>query len=118
MVFYTFLVGAHAVGWCLVSQRARKEGLVDLCQFVRAFIFAPFVFALGVMFTIIVWMMVWKVIVPNIGAILIAIAIVFGACAVLGAIGYFVIAPSVKKAYGVALPFSEKICIILYKSAK
>lgn len=116
--FYTFIVGAHAFGWALVARQARNERIVDLCQFVRAFIFAPFALAGSTLLLFMVGALVWGVLLPNIIKISEIFAIMIGACVILGVLGYFVITPAVKKAKGIAKPFSEKICVVLYRSKK
>lgn len=116
--FYTFLCGSHAVGWALVAQQARSRKFVDLCQFVRAFIIAPFVFVGAVFLITGMGFLIWKVLIPNILTVLLVIATIVGSCVILGGLGFLVISPAIKKVYGVAKPFSERICIVLYRSTK
>lgn len=108
--FTAFLLCSYATGWVIIGHTANKTGKVDLCQFVRSFLFAPFLFVFGV----IVSTLAITIIVPNILYILEFVTLLVVTCTVLGVAGYFVVTPAVKKAYGVAKPFSDKICIVLY----
>lgn len=110
-----FAISSYATGWCLVGYRAARKGIVDLCQFVRAFFFAPFITAIAMGLTLALGTIAIDVIVPNMLKFLAVMGTIVGVFAALWATGYFVVKPSVKKAYGIAKPFSEKICIVMYK---
>lgn len=116
--FLIFLVGAHAGGWFLVARRVQKHGFIDLCQFVREFIYSPFILSFFLALVTMWMLLFWKCIIPNFLSILTALAIIFGTVCILGALGYFVISPAVKKVHGIAKPFSEKLCIVLYRAKK
>jgi len=59
--------------------------------------------------------MVGNVILPNFWKIVTGVTFIVGACSIMGLVGYFGVRPAVKKAYGVAKPFSDKICVVLYR---
>lgn len=113
--FYTFLCGSHAMGWAIVARRAREERFVDLCQFVRSFIFAPFIFAFAILVIAGGYYFTKDILIPNALHIVLGLSVVVGTVLILTALGYFAVAPAIKKAYGIAKPFSEKICIVMYK---
>lgn len=117
-LFYTFLVAAHAVGWCLVAHHVRSKGIIDLCQFVRMFIYAPFVLAIAMFCAGALILLIVEAVIPHILSILFGVAVIIGSCVILGLLGYFVVTPAIKKAHGIVKPFSEKICIVLYRSTK
>lgn len=114
-IFWAYLFCSYCVGWALVAQRARIKGVVDLCQFVRAFLLAPVVLSFTIVTGFLTFKFVANVVIPNFLTFLIVIAIGGGSIVILGLTGYFVVKPAVMKAYGVAKPFSEKICIVLYR---
>ena len=109
-ILMMYLVCSYALGWAMVGLLARRNGIVDLCQFVQQFFWAPLVLAL--IFIIL------EAILPNIWRIAEALGIVLGACIILGVFGVFVLKPTVGKIYGVAKPFSEKICVVMYREEK
>lgn len=115
-IFYNFLCSAHAVGWCLVAQRAMKKGMVDLCQFLRAFLFAPFALVFSMLMFLLVGRLIRFIIIPNFINFSLGVLTVVGSVVIMGGVGYFGIAPAVKKAHGIVKPFSEKICIVLYRT--
>lgn len=109
--FLQFLLCSYCVGWCMVGYHARKRGIVDLCQFVQFFIVAPLVTIIsGVLLRVF-----WIAVLPNFWFILKCVASLIASGVVLGITGQFIVKPAVKKFHGVAKPFSDKICIVLYK---
>lgn len=115
-----FALSSYATGWVLVIRRARKRGMVDLCQFIRAFIFAPFVAAAAMLLSVSVFRMgIAAARFPHWIEVAITFSVIVGTILAATLIGLFAIKPAIGKAYGVAKPFSEKICIVLYdKRAK
>lgn len=108
------LVCSYATGWAMVSVHAKVKQRIDLCQFVRAFILSPFVFAPGAFITLILGELGW-IIISHIGTVLLWSAGAGVVTLILALLGIFVAAPIVKKAHGVAKPFTDKICIVLYR---
>lgn len=112
--FLMFLLCSYAVGWAGVALRAKFTGMVDLCQFVQTFIIAPFALTLVGAGVFALLTLLWKCIIPNIIPSLIVVAFIATTVGIMFLSGRYVVVPAVKKAYGVAKPFSEKICIVLY----
>lgn len=110
----SFLLCSYAVGWMLVARHAMKRWSLNVCQFVQKFIFSPFlvVAAGGIGFLLLIFGIV---IIINFLIIVKCLLILITTLAILGAVGHFVIVPAANKITGATKPFSDKICITLYK---
>lgn len=115
MSIWQLLICSYATGWVMIALQAKQKGMVDLCQFVRWFALSPFIFILIALISTRFGYWLWTVIIPNIMKILYGIILAAGAVSIFFGLGYFAVMPAVKKAYGIAKPFSDKICIVLYK---
>lgn len=109
-----FLLCSYCIGWVLALRRAKEYEMLDLCQFIRGFIYSPFILICLAGCGILAFMF-FAVVIHFISTILTVSALLILSCLGLGIVGNFIVVPTVKKAYGVARPFSSKICIVLYR---
>lgn len=112
--FLTFLLCSYAIGWSINGLFAIKNRMLDLCQFVQLFLIAPFVFGLIIPMLVTIYL-VAKVLIPHWQIILLAATCIIGTADIAFFICRYAVVPAVKRAYGVAKPFSEKICIVLHR---
>lgn len=111
----SFVVSSYATALVLIALKAKHEGILDLCAMIRCIMLSPFVtFASGVFLSILSFI-VMGIILPNILAIIKWMTILIAGAAIITLLGNFVVAPIVKKSYGITKPFTSKICIVLWK---
>jgi hypothetical protein len=113
--FITFLLCSYCMGWCINGLFAIDNQRLDLCQFLRSFVLAPFAVCATFVLLFTGFQLFIKILIPNCWISLIVITSVIGAALILKLIGQYAVAPAVKKMYGVAKPFSERLCIVLYR---
>jgi hypothetical protein len=113
--FLTFLLCSYAVGWCINGFVARMKRMLDLCQFVRSFLYAPFFLCLIAVFLFLAYQFVVGMLIPHWPVVLLGTTCVAGSAFIIKIIAEYAVVPAVKKTYGVAKPFSEKICIVMYR---
>src|SRR5690606_25612441 len=97
----------------LVAYKAYKEGYLDLCDFVRRFIFAPFVLV-AISFLGYTYLLIVLLIIPNFLAIIGGVLGFAVAVALVMFTGIYIVTPAVKKSYGVVEPFTSKLCVVMY----
>ena len=111
----SFLLCSYSIGWIINGLRARHNGYLDICSFIQSFIFSPFVCAV---LCIIAWIIIYGIIpalIANFFGVLKFIGIIVVSLCIFIFGGKYVVAPAVGKAYGVVKPFSEKICVVIYR---
>ena len=64
-IFLTFLLCSYAVGWCINGFVAREKRMLDLCQFVRSFLMAPFALCLILVLLFLTYQFVVAVLIPH-----------------------------------------------------
>ena len=113
--FLSYILASYAVGWSLIALKARQDGVVDLCHFVRRFIFAPILTVGIALVCIIVYCFVRYMFLPHFQAILAGLAGAALGVLFFVLLGNYVVVPAVKKSYGIVQPFTSKICVVLYR---
>lgn len=116
-LFLSLLFTSYAVGWILNGLLARSRGTLDLCQFVQSFILSPLVLFIIICISFLSEQFIIKVFIPHWKEMLILFISAVGVGTIIFLTARYAVVPAVKKTYGIAKPFSEKICIILYKKA-
>lgn len=110
----SFLVSSYGVALVLVAIAALLDGVVDLCGLVKMLIISPIItFIAGALLCGGIGLII--IIFQNILFVLKIILFFVTAVSVFALVSNYVIAPSVKKVVGITKPFSENICVVLYR---